>query len=173
MRILLPLFCLLFLVLIFHSTRKKDTGLRLAWLYAILTMGVLVVISTEALNVLSALTQTSLVVFWVVALIAAGFFFFFKKTSYFPNFQWRVFENSLLNFVSLCITIGLLLTTFIIAVVAPPNNTDSMVYHMSRVAHWAQAHSLSFFATSTLRELYLNPLAEYGILHTYLLSGSS
>jgi len=47
-----------------------------------------------------------------------------------------------------------------------------MVYHLSRVAHWAQNQSVANFATSTLRELYLNPFAEYAVLHTYLLAGS-
>lgn len=27
--------------------------------------------------------------------------------------------------------------SFVVAVIAPPNNYDSMTYHMSRVAHWA------------------------------------
>jgi hypothetical protein len=49
---------------------------------------------------------------------------------------------------------GLLLNVLVvgvIAVVAAPNNRDSMAYHMSRVMHWIQKGSVGFYATAILR----------------------
>ena len=86
--------------------------------------------------------------------------------------SWNVFQNKILNIASLAIPALILMATFVIAIVSPPNNTDAMVYHLSRVAHWAQNQSVAFFPTSTLRELYLNPFAEYAVLQTYLLAGT-
>jgi hypothetical protein len=61
--------------------------------------------------------------------------------------------------------------TALIALVAPPNTYDSLTYHMSRVAHWAQNRSLEPFATGILRQAYMSPGAELVVLQLYLLAG--
>lgn len=171
MRFLLPFFTFLLAILSIRSFTREDVGLRLSYLGASLVIGIIIVVSTEVLSFFQALTQSALLVVWGACLLV-GVFLLVKRRGYRTQISWSVFENRWLNFASLLIPLGLLIATFTIAVVAPPNNTDGMVYHMSRVAHWAQQRSVAHFATSTLRELYLNPLAEYGILHTYLLAGS-
>ena len=59
----------------------------------------------------------------------------------------------------------------VIAVAAPPNTLDSMVYHMPRVAHWIQNSSVAHYPTHTLRQLHLAPWAEFAILQPQILSG--
>ncbi len=169
MGIFLPFLSFISILAIFRARN----GLRLSWVAAWLVMGVLVLISTEVFSLFTALTRTSLTLFWGAVLVTALILFILKK----PHFSIKPGRNDLfgsrwLNILAVLIPGGLLAVTFVIAVVAPPNNTDAMIYHMSRVAHWAQNRSVALFASSTLRELYLNPLAEYGILHTYLLAGS-
>ena len=61
--------------------------------------------------------------------------------------------------------------TGVIAVLAPPNNWDSMTYHMPRVAHWSQNGSVAHYPTHILRQLWLGPWAEFAIMHLYLLTG--
>ena len=56
------------------------------------------------------------------------------------------------------------LTTAVIALVAPPNNWDSMTYHMSRVEHWRVNNSVAHYPTNIEWQLYLNPWAEFAIL---------
>ena len=63
-------------------------------------------------------------------------------------------------------------TIGLIALVAPPNNWDSMTYHMSRVMHWIQNQSVSFYPTHILRQLHQNPWAEFAIMHFQILSDS-
>ncbi len=65
----------------------------------------------------------------------------------------------------------ILLVLAIIAVTAPPNNWDSMVYHMSRVAHWEQNRSVWHYPTNIQRQLFMPPGAEWCILHLQLLAG--
>lgn len=53
-----------------------------------------------------------------------------------------------------------------------PNNADSLAYHLTRVAHWAQAGSVAHYATHYTAQLELAPLHEFNLLHLHLLSGT-
>jgi hypothetical protein len=66
---------------------------------------------------------------------------------------------------------AILALTGVMALVAPPNNWDSMTYHMPRVAHWSQAGSVAHYPTHILRQLWLGPWAEFAITHLYLAGG--
>jgi hypothetical protein len=58
-----------------------------------------------------------------------------------------------------------------VALAAPPNTYDSMTYHMSRVAHWAQNGNVGHYPTTIARQLHQPPWAEFAILQSYVLSG--
>ncbi|HEY3349498.1 MAG TPA: glycosyltransferase family 39 protein [Thermoanaerobaculia bacterium] len=69
------------------------------------------------------------------------------------------------------ILLSLFLLTLTAAVVYPPNNYDSMIYHAARVMHWAQQGSVAHYPTSILLQLQGAPLSEYFLLHLRLLTG--
>lgn len=66
----------------------------------------------------------------------------------------------------------ILATTLFLAVYVPPNNWDSHVYHLPRVEQWIQNKTIAFYPTHIDRQLYTYPLAELGIAHLRMLSGS-
>jgi hypothetical protein len=81
------------------------------------------------------------------------------------NLQW---ENILFYFI---LVVGLSILA-IVAFVYPPNNFDSMTYHLPRVMHWAQDLTVNPYPTSIIRQVQLQPFAEYLLLNLYLLSGT-
>jgi len=66
----------------------------------------------------------------------------------------------------------ILLITFVVAWLVPPQTADSLVYHMSRVAHWAQNQSIKPFATGIRFQNTMSQAAELIVLNFYVLTGS-
>ena len=62
--------------------------------------------------------------------------------------------------------------TLFIALTAAPNNWDSQAYHLPKIEHWLQNHSLVFYPTATAKQNDFGPLAEMLLLQTRVLSGS-
>jgi len=84
-----------------------------------------------------------------------------------PAVPWRLLRRPWV--AAMVLVVGLLAG---VAALSPPNNFDSMTYHMARVAHWASHGDVSHYATHIDRQLFLQPWAEYAILPTYVLSGT-
>ena len=61
----------------------------------------------------------------------------------------------------LAVVAGILVLTLVVALAAPPNNWDSLTYHMSRAAHWLQNGSVYPYPTANDRQLFLAPWAEF------------
>jgi hypothetical protein len=129
-------------------------------------LGVALTLITEGLNLLGGLARGWIVASWAVAF---GIGIWARRrpvAGRAPSAPARSMPRAALAAVG--IILGMTAT---IALLAPPNNWDSMTYHMPRVAHWAQAGSVAHYPTHILRQLWLGPWAEFGILHLYVLAG--
>ena len=67
---------------------------------------------------------------------------------------------------------GILLLTFLIAIISPPNTWDSMTYHNARVLEWWDHGDLSYWYTTNDRLLRMPPLASYFKLALFGLTGN-
>lgn len=78
---------------------------------------------------------------------------------------WTGRSNPLALFVA-----PLLIILLCTALVYPPNNFDSMTYHMARVVYWIQNGSVAYYPTPYDPQNLMSPGAEYVILLLQLLS---
>ena len=130
--------------------------------------GLLVTVATETLSFFNLVTLPAVTTFWVLASLAV----FFVRRGSADHVPWNIPRVSVAQGVSLTGVVAIIIIVGIIALVAPPNNWDSMVYHMARVAHWIQNKSVNFYPTHITTQLYHSPWAEYAILHLQILSSS-
>lgn len=165
---LIPLVSLGLLFLIF---KQIDKCWRTAILSAAVVWGSVVALSTEILSLFELLTFEWVFGLWLVADIL-WLIIYLKLNSVKPDIrsndrsQLSSFLLWLLGGVSLIFAaVGL------IAIVSPPNNWDSMTYHMSRVAHWMQNRSVEHYPTSYVPQLFHPPGAEFAIMHFQIISG--
>ncbi|MBA2448457.1 MAG: hypothetical protein H0V51_10585, partial [Chloroflexi bacterium] len=64
------------------------------------------------------------------------------------------------------------LTSTVLALLVPPNNFDSLMYHMSRVGYYLQFRSLDHYPTTNLRQVTFPANAELLVLWTVAFLGS-
>jgi hypothetical protein len=159
----LPILFFLLTLVVFVCCRPQD-DLRKSFLNAAVVWGLIVAGLTEGLSLFGLLTATAVKVSWIVAVFAAAGV---------ALQSWRSGEGRTWDWVRLppleivlCALIGgILAVTAAIALMAPPNNWDSMTSHLARVAHWIQDRDLTFYPTPFHPQLHNPPWAEYAILH--------
>ena len=148
---------------------RRAHGWRESALRALVLFGVAVALITELLGGFGLLQRGPLAAAWLCFLLAAVVYRFRLAPS--PDCQAtgprpRLLESLLA--VSIAVIVAIVGW---IALLSPPNSADAMAYHMPRVVYWAQSGSVSFFPTPYFNQITLQPLAEYVMLHTYVLSG--
>jgi len=177
MAIIVPLssFVLLFLIQ-YNRLGKDEDGNRSCWRHSFLSASImwalLLTIITELLSIFHSVTFGWLVFVWgLIAFILAVIYFITPhKTK--PVASLKTEKLSPFDILSLCGISFIVITTMMIAIIAPPNTWDSMTYHMSRVLHWIQNQSVFHYPTHIQRQLFLSPWAEFSIMHFQILIGS-
>ena len=164
----LPLISLIILFLILW---KPDEDWRNATLSAAMVWGVLVTAFIEILSLFKSLAFQPLLFLWIATVIGLGFIYYRllkngKRLLRLPTIPQipPVLLGLLGGITFIAAIVGL------IAIVAPPNNWDSMAYHMSRVVHWIQNRNVSNYPTYYTPQLYHPPWAEFAITHLQILS---
>jgi hypothetical protein len=165
----LPLVSWIGLFLVVHA---GGHNWRSSILIASIFWGVILVLVTELLSSLDLLTFPWLLALWgLVAITLAVIYGRIPRQTVRPA-QILSFANLERSSVFMLWAVILILGTVgLVALIAPPNTDDSMTYHMARVVHWEQNHSVAHYPTQILRQLVLPPWAEFVILHLQVLSG--
>ena len=150
--------------------KKNETRLLDAWIKAMMLWISIVYISLEILSVFSCVNYTALLAVWGGVDIILAICIAIQKKQNLRTIKETISVmvatlagNKLWVFLS-----GIII---VLAVCTVPYNWDSMTYHLSRIANWAQNGSVAHYATHNIREIVSPVLAEFVNLHVYILSG--
>jgi len=146
-------------------------SVRIGYIKSFILVSFLCYLSAEILSTFNGFNLFYLTIFWGVINIVCFIKFYKSSISY--KLESKNFYISLeplikwyLGIILIVIIIPLLFQTLFV----PPNNWDSMTYHMSRVEHWRQNENVYPFPTGNIRQVIHNPLAEYIIANFQILS---
>lgn len=174
MLLLLPI---VFLLLFYLQLRKEPCDFFKALGKALLYFQLALLIITNLLSLPAVLNKTTLSVCWFfTALLVVVRILKYPR----PENETAVFSGMLhtlkhFTFTEKLMTIlmGILLVLlFFAALFTVPYNYDSMTYHLARIGHWIDNGSVNHFVTAIARQNYSPVLAEYNLLHLFLLTGS-
>lgn len=169
MPVVLPILAFAGLVLwvqaAFPQSEPRESFLRAAVLW-----GALTTVFTESLSLPRALTAPALAAAWGAVLLVALFCVGRRRglRATIKSLRPRLPAQGLARAALAALAIALVITG-LVAVVAPPQTYDSLTYHMSRVAHWAQNRSVAPYPTGIERQMTMSPYAEFAVLQLYLL----
>jgi hypothetical protein len=179
-----------------HSVQKTDW--RDSFISAALYYGVFIWGFTESLSLFSLLNFTGILCGWICYdLVLLAFLicrqmqtdadrcklYDYKdtKSCCLSQICSRLFHCFLINYSlckdrlfkdwKFCFICFILTITFFIAIAYPPNNWDSLEYHLPRIEHWIQNGSLNHYYTSNIKQLIYAPFAEIVISHNRILTG--
>ncbi len=164
-------------IALFLLISRKDPDRRRAFLVAATLWGLLLTAITEILSLAQALSFAGLTIAWLLVLTAAGGAWYLRRPRDGRSGPKTGAKRNPTRLASiphaglvLALTGLLIGMTGLVALVAAPNNYDSMTYHMARVAHWAQDRSVAHFPTHLQRQIHQNPWSEFAILHFQVLA---
>jgi hypothetical protein len=146
---------------------------RKTFLMTSIFWGTLVIIITEGLGLVKGLSSSWVIVVWTIMVaISIGVGWSsgaFRRAR--ASFQLNRDTFTAAEWLILLGLISIVITLTIVAWISPPNTTDSLLYHMPRIAHWIQNGSLEHYSTAYSHQLWASPFAEISILQLRLLYG--
>ena len=145
-----------------------EAGWRSATLRAAVVWGAYLVFLTEFLSQLEAIEAVWLAIGWTIPIAVNGAWLLERKRTAAPLSFPRLHLPS--EILMAGVVSAVVIVTATVAWFAPPQTWDSLTYHMSRIAHWAQQESVEPFATGIETQNSRPPMAEFAILHVYVLA---
>ena len=144
-------------------------------LRAAIWMGVLIVAFVEFLSLFKWLTSFGLAITWGGAILfLLGWHVSHRWESVASWWKWLAVRQFPKDWPTRLLLAGILIMILAVGTMAfltPVQTPDSQTYHLSRVAHWAQDHSVGIYATGIERQNFMSPYAEFAVLNLYVLQG--
>lgn len=146
-------------------------NIRESLLLSLVINGLFVAISTDFLSLVGALSFTGVAASWIL-FILGGFFARSRLHRWFAVDAHADSEPVSLEVKAMVAVLAMLFSLLgFTAIMAAPNNWDSLTYHLPRILHWIQNGSVAHYPTHITRQLIMPPWSEYAMMHLFLLSG--
>ena len=158
--------------LFFAFVGEGRNGLRQSFVYAATVYTLCLVFATEVLSIWSLLQLETLLAFWTgCAVLSTCCLWGYGDRSATRRTLHAAWAACRTSRFELGAVVVILATILLIAVIAPPNNWESMMYRMTRVVMWLQQGSVAHFPSADVNQLFHPPLSAWNILHFQILSG--
>ncbi len=159
------------LPLLFFAVRRRCRSSAEAFLCALICWGGAIVLLTEVLSIPRLIRWPWLTAIWLALAVGLGAWLMQNRRPRPEEFREGL-RAYLKGGTAFRVAVGAVAAlTLLIALTAAPNTWDSMTYHMSRVANWAQNGTVRHYPTDIPRQLFMGPFAEFAVLHFQVLSG--
>lgn len=156
--------------------RKEQADGTLSMLYSISISTLIILAANETLSLFHAIHYISLLLLWFIVDILLLFLCIFIIRKYrVPLSEIKylfIFSKSIFNPIDIIVLIVCGAAIYMSARTVP-YNWDSMTYHLTRIAHWVQNGSVAHYVCHDISQISAPPLAEFVVLHIYILSGCS
>ncbi len=163
----MALLCLIItLINIFWFYYKRNRSISKSSMYTLIVFSILVVLITEISSYFKVYNYTSSFFYWGISALASSFVYFRSNLLPLKNLKKTIKSNKIIVLVSVLF----FLLLFIQGILYPPNNWDSMTYHMARIAHWVMNESVYPYPTHIYRQIYQPPLSEWIIAQVCILN---
>jgi hypothetical protein len=171
MLVLIPALAYIGILLLLGNFDQRSSWRRVS-LRAALVWGSYLVLFTEVLSVFRAVTSLSLSMGWLLPVIGSMGWLTQRRRKgiriRLPKYELPKPWPDRLLLLGIAFILGV---TLFLALYTPPQTWDSLNYHLSRVAHWAQERGVVPFATGIEKQNLMQPGAEMVVLHFYVLLG--
>ena len=167
--VLVPLLFLQFTLLLFRHSEGGVVGLLRSSIQAVILVCVWIYGLTEILSALGAIRFPIVLTLWILINVAMLAVLIRSRDIFAPIRELRIRIDTVEKRILLMLAVFVVIPLGITALYCPPNNWDSLTYHLLRVEFWIRNESVAHFPTQCLRLLYSGPFAEYVIMHIRLL----
>jgi 4-amino-4-deoxy-L-arabinose transferase-like glycosyltransferase len=144
----------------------KKGSISLAFLFTGILFGIATILVTEISSFFHAYNSSSAILFWSILCSLLTFVSFKQKLFDWNKYKFLYATNKKIIWLVGSISILLIVQ----GILYPPNNWDSMTYHMARIAHWVMNESVYPYPTHIYRQIYQPPLSEWIIAQVCILN---
>jgi hypothetical protein len=158
---------------IYAAVQCRQRDWRASLLISATIWGFIVVLINESLSEFQWVGKTGIGIAWLITTVvissAACWSWRHRGSATTPVNSSRLDREILAVLALLSCQLAVL---GIVALTAAPNSDDAMTYHLPRVLHWLENHSVGHYPTSIPRQLYLAPWFSYAVLQFQALLGN-
>ena len=174
--LLILLAFILIAILFFGSATKSDKNgflfdLRLSLIKAFIAISFFSYLTCEILSIFNVFTFNYVLFSWI---LINGLIIYINKEKIKLNIFSIFFQKVLIpkkeRIILLFIFLIIILPLLFLSIFIPPNNWDSMAYHLPRVEHWIQNMNVYPYPTNIVRQVLTSPLSEYMIANFQILA---